>query len=140
MANTANFSLYYKARVVKAIVGTSRTLHAFGVTSTGQSPAAPTSATIAVTPAASTLGSIASGAIPFAGVPTVFNTTGAEKSNSAASAQLTIPAGRVVHYVGLAASSVLYTYVALTSPDTNYYYEEQGTLTIPSGGYTVRHA
>lgn len=140
MANTAKFSMYYKARVVKAIVGSSRTLHAFGVTSTGQSPAAPTTATISVTPGASTLGSIASGSIPFAGIPTEYLTTGAEISNSAASAQLTIPAGRVVHYVGLVNGSTLYAYVALTTPDTNYYYEEQGTLTIPAGGYTVRHA
>lgn len=144
MANTANFSPNYKARVVKAIVGTTsdyRKLHAFGVTSTGQSPAVPTTATISVTPGASTLGSIASGNIVFSGIPTPYNTTGAELNNPSASAQLTIPAGRVVHYVGLATQAgVLLTYVALTLPDINYYYEEQGTLTIPAGGYTVRHA
>lgn len=142
MANTANFSPYYKARVVKAIVSSSRTLHAFGVTSTGQSPADPTTATLSVTPGASTLGSIANGNITFAGIPTAYNTTGAELDNSSASAQLTIPAGRVVHYVGLSvgATTTLLTYVKLTLPDTNYYYEEQGTLTIPAGGYTVRHA
>ena len=141
MANTANFSVFYKARVIKAIVSSTRKLHAFGVTSTGQSPAAPTSASCSATPGASTLGSIADGDIPFADRPVVYNTTGAEIDNSAASAQLTIPAGRVVHYVGLAtAADVLLTYVALTLPDTNYYYEEQGTLTIPTGGYTVRHA
>jgi uncharacterized membrane protein YecN with MAPEG domain len=140
MANTAKFSLFYKARVIKAIVGASRTLHAFGVTSTGQSPAAPTSATISVTPGVSTLGSIANGSIPFDNLPTVYNVSGAQITNSAASAQLTIPAGRVVHYIGLANSNVLYTYVALSSPNTQYIYEEVGTLTIPSGGYTVRHA
>ena len=115
---------------------------AFGVTSTGQSPAAPTDYTISVTPGASTLGMIAHGSIPFSNLPTVYSTTGAQTSNSAASSQLTIPAGRVVHYVGLGSpqGEYLYTYVALTSPDTNYYYEEIGTLTIPSGGYTVRHA
>lgn len=140
MANTAKFSIFYKARVVKAIVGSSKTLHAFGVTSTGQSPADPTSATIGKTPGASALGSIANGAIPFAGIPTEYSTTGAEISNSGPSAQLTIPAGRVVHFVGLVNGTTLYTYVKLSSPDTNYYYEEQGTLTIPTGGYTVRHA
>lgn len=141
MANTANFSPYYKARVVKAIVGTTRKLHAFGVTSTGQSPAAPVSATLSVTPGASTLGSIVNGDIAFVGMPSAYNTTGAEIDNTSASAQLVIPAGRVVHYVGLAiGSTTLLTYVALTAPDTNYHYEEQGTLTIPAGGYTVRHA
>lgn len=140
MANTAKFSIFYKARVIKAIVGNSRTLHAFGVTSIGQSPADPTSATIGVTPSVSTLGSIANGSIPFAGAPTEFSSSGAEISNSAGSNQLTIPAGNVVHFVGLANGATLYTYVELSSPDTQYYYEEQGTLTIPTGGYTVRHA
>lgn len=142
MANTASFSLFYKTRVVRAITSNSRYLHAFGVTSTGQAPAAPVTATLSVTPGATTLGSIANGTIPFGNRPTVYNTTGAESTNSAASAQLTIPAGRVVHYVGLSvgATTTLLTYVALTLPDTNYYYEEQGTLTIPAGGYTVRHA
>lgn len=142
MANTANFSIFYKARVVKAIVGSSRTLHAFGVTSTGQSPAAPTTATLTnTTRHASTLFSITNGSIPFGGIPSVYNVTGAEIKNSSASAQLTIPASTIVHYVGLASSTpTLLTYVALTLPDTNYYYEEQGTLTIPTAGYTVRHA
>lgn len=140
MANTAKFSIFYKARVVKAIVGSSKTLHAFGVNSTGQSPADPTNVTVGATPGASTLGTIASGSIPFADIPTEYSTTGAEISNSGPSAQLTIPAGSVVHFVGLATGSTLYAYVKLTSPDTNYYYEEQGTLTIPTGGYTVRHA
>ena len=140
MANTANFSLYYKARIVKSIVGLSRTLHAFGVTSKSQSPAVPTTATIGVTPGASALGSIANGAIPFANLPADYNGTGAQIHNTAASAQLTIPAGNVVHYVGLAKGSVLYTYVQLADADNQYYYEEVGTLTIPTGGYTVRHA
>lgn len=139
MANTANFSVFYKARVIKAIVGSTRKLHAFGVKSKGQSPAAPTSATCNVTPAASTLGSIIKGNIPFAR-PEKYSTTGAQISNSAGSDQLTIPAGIIVHYVGLAtADDVLLTYVKLTTPDDQYYYEEQGTLTIPTGGYTVRH-
>lgn len=141
MANTANFSPYYKARVVKAIVSSSRTLHAFSIIGTGKTPGAPVSATCTVTPTTAVLGSVANGSIPFAGIPTAYNTTGAELDNSGASAQLTIPAGHVVHYVGLAtAANVLLTYVTLTLPDTNYYYEEQGTLTIPAGGYTVRHA
>lgn len=143
MANTANFSTFYKARIVRSIVTMDNLkIIAFGVTSTGQSPAAPVDDTIGITPGASTLGMITNGTIPFGNLPTVYNTTGAQVSNSAASDQLTIPAGRVVHYVGLgdAQGEILYTYVALTSPDTNYYYEEIGTLTIPSGGYTVRHA
>lgn len=142
MANTARFSLFYKTRVVRAITSTSRTLHAFGVTSIGQNPPAPTTATLTVVPSASTLGSIANGTIPFAYTPSVYNVTGAEISNSAGSDQLTIPAGRVVHYVGLAttgASSKLLTYVKLSDADNQYYYEEVGTLTIPAGGYTVRH-
>lgn len=140
MANTANFSLNYKARIVKTIVGSSRTLHAFGVTSKGQAPSVPTTATISAIPGPSTLGSIANGNIAFAGRPTIHGTYGAEKSNTSGSAQLMIPAGYVVHYVGLAAGSVLYTFVELADADNAYYYEEQGTLTIPTGGYTVRHA
>lgn len=141
---TASFSIFYKARVVKAIVAHTRNLYAFGVTSTGRLPAAPTSATCNVVPTATVLGHIAHGAIPFANLPTVHAVTGAEISNSAASAQLTIPAGRVVHYIGLAiggpANATLLTYVKLTLPDTNYHYQEQGTLTVPMGGYTLRHA
>jgi hypothetical protein len=143
MANTAKFSIFYKARVVRTIVTLpSLRIGALGVTSLGQSPTAPVTGTLTVSPGASTLGLITHGAIPFNDLPTVYNTTGAQTSNSAASDQLTIPAGRIVHYVGLIDSQgpELYTYVALTSPDTNYYYEEIGTLTIPSGGYTIRHA
>ena len=143
MANTANFSIYYKARIVKAIGTGTRYLAAFGVTSTGQTPAAPTSATLSnTTRHASTLFKITHGFIAFNSHPTVYATVGAQTVNSAASDQLTIPASTIVHYVGIAVTttSTLLTYVALTTPDTNYYYEEVGTLTIPSGGYTIRHA
>lgn len=141
---TASFSIFYKARVVKAIVAHTRNLYAFGVTTTGRVTVAPTSATCNVVPTATVLGRIAHGSIPFANLPTIHAVTGAEISNSGASAQLTIPAGRVVHYIGLADGSgthaVLLTYVKLTRPDIDYYYQEQGTLTVPMGGYTVRHA
>ena len=142
MANTANFSPFYKSRVIKAIVSSTRKLHAFGVTTTGQTPAVPTSATLAnTTRHASTLFSITNGNIPFADLPSAYLTVGATISNSAGSDQLVIPASTIVHYVGLAdGSTTLLTYVKLTTPDTQYYYEEQGTLTIPAGGYTLQHA
>lgn len=150
MANTAKFSLQYKAMIVKAIVEKSRTLHAFGIKSnTITNPAAPTTATLTASATASTLGSVANGTILFNGFPTVYATNGAEVKNSAASSQLTIPAGTVVHFVGLAGklagegssgSVKLISYIRLTDAVTNYYYEEQGTLTIPAQGYTVRHA
>ena len=145
MANTAKFSIYYKARVIKAIVKDSCRIHALGTTATGQnfSTTTVTDAMLIATPGASTLGSIVYGTIPFANLPTVYNTTGAQISNSAASTQLTIPAGRVVHIIALSngeATDKVLTWVYLTTPDDNYYYEEVGTLTVPSGGYTLRHA
>jgi len=142
MANTAKFSVFYKARVVKTIVGSTRKLYAFAVTSTGQTPAVPTTATISNTTRHDTTLFNVVGAgvdINFANLPTIPSGVIVEVKNSAASAQLTIPANTWVHYIGLGSGGELYAYVALTNPDTNYHYEEQGTLTVPSGGYTVRH-
>lgn len=136
---TVRFSLFYKARVIKAIVGQSRVIYAFGTTSTGQNPAVPTNTTISATAGSTTLGKLASGNIPFGNLPTKV-LDGASVSNSAASAQLQIAAGSVVHYIGIGTVDKLYAYIKLTAADTNYHYEEVGTLTIPAGGYTVTHA
>lgn len=137
----ATFSKFYKARVIKAITGNSLKLWALGTTATGASPAAPTSATLSTNAGATTLGKIAEGTIPFANLPVSDGADGAEITNSAASTQLTIPAGRVVHYVALSnTSNVLYAYIKLTLPDDQYHYEEQGTLTVPSGNYKIKHA
>lgn len=138
----ATFSKFYKARVIKAITGDGLKLWALGTTATGANPAAPTSATLSTSPGPTTLGFLTSGTIPFANLPVTDEANGAEITNSAASSQLTITAGKVVHYIGLSTTygDVLYAYIKLTTPDDLYYYEEQGTLTVPAGNYKIKHA
>lgn len=139
----AIFSKFYKARTIKAITGNELKLFALGTSATGANPGPPTTATLSANPGSTTLGKLAEGIIPFAYLPVSDGADGAQITNSDASHQLTITAGKVVHYVALAttgASPVLYAYVKLTSPDTQYYYEEQGTLTIPLGNYKIKHA
>lgn len=140
-----NFSLFYKARIVKAVVGHgTKRLHALGYKSTSKSytPSLVTDAIVRATATASVFGTLASGDIYF-GRP-VKDGNGVKVSNSSASDQLTIAAGSTVWVVaivwGTGGSATVRAWVDLTTPLSNYKYEEQGTLTVPDGGYSVKHS
>ena len=143
---TSTFSKFYKARVVKTIVGNECLLYALGFTSSGKSHTGNvTSAHLKAAPSSTSLSSLADPeTIPFAGIPAkVDSTEVVEIKNTGIGGPLTIPAGSYVHKVALAHGTTttpkLRAWINLTNPDSQYYYEEQGTLTIPVNGYTVKH-
>lgn len=166
MANSYQFSNFFRARVLRAIAGEMypsfsdstvkegvRKLHAITTqTQTTHSGSVLTQADIDRTsPSSTQLRSVANGNISFldgyiknsgtaVGVPGLIASEDTEKvyiTNAEPSATLTIPAGHTVQFIAITDSAnKLLAYVKLTNASTHYYYEEQGTLTVPANGYT----